>query len=109
MFGGSPSDRQRGSHTLEGVVECAARCISAGRFRPGRAEVIAHQMWIATHGLVTLQLGHHLMDPDQCFEAQMIGLMVGAGDSLESARLSVLSSQERLDTLSGARGAAGRP
>jgi hypothetical protein len=52
-------------------------------------------MWIAIHGLVTLELGDYLIDPctaDRCFEAQLIGLMVGAGDTREAATRSVALS-----------------
>lgn len=46
--------------------------------------LVAHQMWIATRGLVTLELGRYLImpyDADTCFHAQMTSLMLGAGDT----------------------------
>ncbi|HEV2639937.1 MAG TPA: TetR/AcrR family transcriptional regulator [Actinocrinis sp.] len=100
MFGGSSlagfsltdDDRQYGRFTLEILVGGVLRCIEAGRFRQGDAQLIAHQMWIALHGLVTLELGGYLTEPysaDACFEAQVCGLMVGAGDSVEAATRSV--------------------
>ena len=81
------------------VVSCAARCSEAGRFKSGDPELIAHQMWIAVHGLVTLELGEYLIDPygpDRCFEDQLIGLMVGAGDTVDAATRSVTLSRRRL-------------
>ncbi|WP_248963237.1 TetR/AcrR family transcriptional regulator [Sphaerisporangium perillae] len=107
MFGGaSPAgfsltaeDRQHGRYTLSTVVECASRCIAAGRFRPGDAELVAHQLWTAVHGLVTLELGDYLIEPCNAgvvFEAQLTGLMVGAGDTFASATRSVGSSLERM-------------
>ena len=106
MFGGSKlagfslteQDRHHGRYTLVNVVTCAERCIAAQRFRPGDPELIAHQMWNATHGLVLLELGEYLTAPcdaDRCFEAQLIGLMVGAGDTLEAATESVARSAAR--------------
>ena len=106
MFGGaslagfslSEEDRQYGRYTMIGVVECAARCIDAGRFVDGDPVLIANQMWIATHGLVTLELGDYLVEPfdaDRCFEAQLVALMVGAGDTLTAATHSVDLSAER--------------
>lgn len=106
MFGGSSlagfqlsdDDRQHGRYTLVKVVECARRCIEAGRFRTDDEELVAHQMWTAMHGLVTLELGRYLIapyDPDCCFEAQLIGLMVGAGDSVSAATRSVERSRLR--------------
>lgn len=106
MFGGSvlagfaltEEDRQHGRYTLSSVVECADRCIAAKRFRPGDPGLAAHQMWLAVHGLVTLELGDYLINPwnaDRCFEAQLVGLMVGAGDTLETATRSVQRSRRR--------------
>ncbi|MFF9645680.1 TetR/AcrR family transcriptional regulator [Kitasatospora aureofaciens] len=107
MFGGSSlagfslgeEDRQYGRYTLAGVAECAARCIEAGRFRAEDAELVAHQMWSAVHGLVVLELGEYLTEPcdaDRLLEAQLVGLMVAAGDTLEAAVASVAASMERL-------------
>lgn len=106
MFGGSSlagfslteEDRQYGRYTLATVVDCARRGTRAGRFRAGDAELIAHQMWITTHGLVTLELGQYLIEPcaaDRCFEAQLVDMMVGAGDDLDAARRSVARSAKR--------------
>jgi hypothetical protein len=62
--------------------------------------LVTHQMWVAIHGLVTLELGDYLIDPCNaavCLEAQLIGLMVGAGDAPETARRSVELSRTRLE------------
>ncbi|MGW4642932.1 TetR/AcrR family transcriptional regulator [Sphaerisporangium sp. NPDC004334] len=107
MFGGArpagfsltDEDRQHGRYTLGTVVGCATRCIEAGRFRAGDAELAAHLLWTAVHGLVTLELGQYLIDPcnaDVVFEAQLTGLMVGAGDDLAAAERSVRASLARL-------------
>ncbi|HEU5160205.1 MAG TPA: TetR/AcrR family transcriptional regulator [Streptosporangiaceae bacterium] len=100
MFGGSSlasfelseADRQHGRYTLSSVIECAKRCIAAERFTVTDPELVAHQMWSATHGVVTLELGGYLVPPydsDSCFERQLIGLMVGAGDTFAAATRSV--------------------
>jgi AcrR family transcriptional regulator len=110
MFGGrslagfelTDDDRQYGRFTMTRVVECAARCIAANRFRQGDAMLVAHHMWLATHGLVTLEIGDYLVDPcdaDRCFETQLVTLMVGAGDTLERATESVKRSVERFPEL----------
>lgn len=109
MFGASSlagfelteEDRQHGRYTLVNVVETANRCIESGRFRPGDAGLVAHQMWVATHGLVTLELGEYLIDPwdaETCWEQQLVSLMVGAGDTLDAATASVALSGERFTT-----------
>lgn len=106
MFGGSSlagfalteEDRQYGRYTLGGVVDCAQRCIASGRFWPDDPALVAHQMWLAVHGTVTLELGAYLIDPydaDRCFEAQLVGLMVGAGDAMDDATASVAASRKR--------------
>jgi AcrR family transcriptional regulator len=100
MFGGSSlggfsltdEDRQYGRFTLEVLVGAVVRCMEAGRFRPADALLVANQMWISLHGLVTLELGGYLIAPydaDTCFEAQVYSLIVGAGDSISSATASI--------------------
>lgn len=118
MFGGrslagfelTDEDRQYGRFTMVPVVECAARCVAADRFRQDDPMLIAHHTWLATHGLVTLEIGGYLVDPcdaDRCFESQLVSLMVGAGDSIEQATESVHRSAARLpEILDGARPAA---
>ncbi|HEV2781540.1 MAG TPA: TetR/AcrR family transcriptional regulator [Actinophytocola sp.] len=106
MFGGeklsgfelTEEDRQHGRYTLTNVVECVTRCITLGRFRPADPGLVAHHMWFAVHGLVTLELGDYLIDPwnaDACFETQLVALMIGAGDTLKTATRSVVASAKR--------------
>jgi AcrR family transcriptional regulator len=106
MFGGSSlggfsltdDDRQYGRFTLEILVGAVMRCMAAGRFRQGDAQLVANQMWIALHGLCTLELGGYLAvpyDADVCFNAQVCGLIVGAGDSMEAAMNSMELSRKR--------------
>ena len=108
MFGGSnlagfrltDEDRQHGRYTLEILVKTVARCMAAGRFSAGNAELVAHQMWIAVHGLVTLELGGYLIEPfdaDVCFDAQIRSLLIGAGDEAAAATRSVAASRARTD------------
>jgi AcrR family transcriptional regulator len=127
MLGGSSlggfslteADRQHGRYTLALLVDAVRRCQAAGRFRDGDAELAAHQLWSALHGLITLELGGYLIEPydaDLCFESQLRDLMIGAGDSLDAATRSVANSGRRAqreieaasDTLAGAAPAAGR-
>jgi AcrR family transcriptional regulator len=119
MFGGSSlagfaltdEDRQYGRYTLSGVVECAERCIASGRFRPDDPGLVAHQMWLAVHGTVTLELGEYLVDPydaDRCLETQLLNLMVGAGDDLANATASVAASRKRFAELGWAREPGGQ-
>lgn len=106
MFGGqslagfslTEDDRQYGRYTLLTVVECAARCLQADRFRQMDPLLIAHEMWITTHGLVNLELGGYLTDPvnaDRCYEAMLSSLIIGVGDNIESSMASMASSRKR--------------
>ncbi|MEJ3747484.1 TetR/AcrR family transcriptional regulator [Actinomycetes bacterium KLBMP 9797] len=106
MFGGSPlagftlteEDRQHGRYTLVNVAECTARCVSERRFASADPALLAHQMWFGVHGLVTLELGGYLVEPwtaDRCFEAELVALMVGAGDHADAATRSVAASRRR--------------
>ncbi|MFH0241968.1 TetR/AcrR family transcriptional regulator [Streptomyces sp. HK10] len=109
MFGGvgfggfslTEEDRQHGRYTLEPVTRAVVAAMAAGRFRDGDARLVAHHMWIALHGLVTLELGGFLVPPydaERCFASQVHGLLVGAGDDPARARRSL----ERLGVLLGA-------
>jgi AcrR family transcriptional regulator len=106
MFGGqslagfslTEDDRQYGRYTLLTVVDCATRCIEAGRFRDGDPLLIAHEMWIATHGLVNLELGGYLIDPvdaDRCYDTILHSLLVGVGDDTRSVAASMAASKQR--------------
>jgi AcrR family transcriptional regulator len=106
MFGGSSlggfslteDDRQHGRYTFDVVIDTAARCIDAGRFSPADPGLVAHHMWIAVHGLVTLELGGYLVEPYDaplCFETQLTALFVGAGDVPAAADDSVSRSRRR--------------
>lgn len=110
MFGGpslagfalTEEDRQHGRYTLTRVAECAAQCMAAKRLRQDDPALFANQLWIAMHGIVTLELGGYLTDPytaDRCFEAQLTGLLTGAGDQPERAATSVAGSARRFAAL----------
>jgi AcrR family transcriptional regulator len=113
MFGGSSlagfalseEDRQYGRYTLIPVIDCAGRCVDAGRFRSEDPVLAAHHMWLGVHGTVSLEIGGYLIDPygaGKCLESQLISLMAGAGDDLEDARKSVAASAERFTGKFGA-------
>ncbi|GAB2691444.1 TetR/AcrR family transcriptional regulator [Kitasatospora kifunensis] len=106
MFGGSSlggflltdEDRQHGRYTLQTLVGAVARGMKLGRLLDGDAQLVAHQLWIQLHGLVTLELGGYLIQPydaDTCFEAQLCGMLVGAGDQVEEALASLRRARER--------------
>lgn len=120
MFGGSSlggfaltdDDRQHGRYTLETLVRAVRRCIEAERFRPFDPELLANQMWIALHGLVTLELGGYLIEPytaDVCFEAQVFGLLLAAGDDPERAGPSMEAARQRIAVFRSEAGPAAEP
>ncbi|WP_367318514.1 TetR/AcrR family transcriptional regulator [Streptomyces sp. HUAS ZL42] len=90
MFGGASlggfslteEDRQHGRYTLNVLVRAVERGMEMRRLDTGDEYLVAHQMWVALHGLVTLELGGYLVAPydaDVCFEAQVTGLLVSVG------------------------------
>lgn len=96
-FSLTEEDRRHIESIVDDIARYVARCVAAGRFRPGDPALTAHQLWTAIHGLVSLELGRFLTGPcdaTRCFEAQLIGLLVGAGDSLAAAARSVALSHE---------------
>lgn len=108
MFGGpgldgfalTDEDRQHGRYTLRSLVHAVQRCMATGRFREADAQLVAHQMWTALHGLVTLELGNYLIPPydaDTCFEANVCGLLVGAGENPTDAAAAMKRARERED------------
>jgi AcrR family transcriptional regulator len=105
MFGGtaldfalSEEDRQHGRYTLTSVVRAVQRSMEAGRFTARDPQLLAHQMWIGLHGLVALELGGYLVPPydsDVCFEAQVHGMLVAAGDTPAQAAIAMKRARER--------------
>ncbi|NLU79162.1 WHG domain-containing protein [Micromonospora sp. HNM0581] len=97
-FALADGDRQHGRYTLEPLVDAVARANAQGRFRVGDPLLVAQNMWIALHGLVSLELGGYLIAPygaDICFEAQLRSLMVGAGDDHEATDASLARARRR--------------
>ncbi|GAA4620096.1 TetR/AcrR family transcriptional regulator [Actinoallomurus vinaceus] len=82
-FSLTDEDRRHGRYVLDILIGSVRRCMAAGRFPEGDAELVAHQFWTALHGIVTLELGGYLFAPydaDACFDAQAHSLIVGNGD-----------------------------
>jgi AcrR family transcriptional regulator len=106
MFGGSAlggfaltdDDRQHGRYTLASLVDTVSRAMDVGRYRKGDPQLVAQQMWIALHGLVTLDLGGYLVPPydaEICFDNQLRALMLGAGDDVEATEQSMTRAKRR--------------
>ncbi|ATL67439.1 TetR/AcrR family transcriptional regulator [Nocardia terpenica] len=106
MFGGSAlggfaltdDDRQHGRYTLESLVDAVRRAMAAGRFHGSDPSFIAEQMWIAVHGLATLELGGYLVapyDPDTSYRGQLETLLIGAGDAPAEAATSMKIGTQR--------------
>jgi len=104
MFGGAPlagfaltdQDRHYGRFTLDTLIAAVARAVAAGRFLPADPAEVAHQMWIALHGLATLDLGGYLVpDATDCFGQQLLLLMIAAGDAPDAAARSIALAARR--------------
>jgi AcrR family transcriptional regulator len=109
MFGSSnlagfaltEEDRLAGRSNLSPVVECAQRCVAAGRFTLDDPVLIAHHMWMGVHGTTMLELGRYLVPPydgNDFLEQELTSLMVGAGDDRARAKESVTASLDRFNS-----------
>jgi AcrR family transcriptional regulator len=62
-----PADDVVGLDTFDQLVAAVARCAAAGRFAPADPFDLAVQLWVAVHGLVSLELSG-LVAPDLAVE-----------------------------------------
>lgn len=76
-------DAEVGIDTFDRLVETVQRCIDAGRFEPADPAHLATQLWLTSHGVVTLELAG-MLERDRAF-ASMTDvcrhLALGFGDS----------------------------
>jgi AcrR family transcriptional regulator len=102
-------DPSVGLGTFETLVDAVARCVEDGRFHPADPNNLATQIWVMSHGVVTLQLAGFLapLQALECFAELGQNLFVAFGDearasqkSLESVRRRV-ASESRLRALLG--------
>jgi AcrR family transcriptional regulator len=74
------------------LVDACKRLVTSGRVARGQPKAIAAQLWSFVHGFISLELSEHFTD----FEAPLsqvllpmgVTFCVGAGDTLERARVS---------------------
>jgi AcrR family transcriptional regulator len=105
MFGGrtvseytpTPADRSYGLPTLQHLVDTAARCVAAGRFRPAEPWPLALQLWAGAHGVVSLELDGFDAGTDaaEIFEAMMATLAIGFGDDPDRVAASLARGGSR--------------
>lgn len=89
-------DSDIGLGTFDRLVAGVARAIEAGRFR-GEAEHLATQLWVMTHGIVTLEIAGVLPEEGLRIFADMgLNLFQSFGDDPEAARSSVTNAAARL-------------
>lgn len=89
-------DSEIGLGTFDRLVQGVARAIEAGRFQ-GEEVQLATQLWVMTHGIVTLDIAGVLPDEGLKIFADMgYNLFVSFGDSPDSAQRSVADAATRL-------------
>lgn len=92
-------DRRQGQYTMSFVVNAVRRCMAAGRLRHADPHLVARQLWIALHGLITLEHGHHLTAPydaDLCYQAHLRALLLGSGDRETRVERSMALARTRM-------------
>ncbi len=79
------------------LVEAVQRCVDAGRFAPADPEDLTTQIWIASHGTVTLQLAGLITPENAGRQLTEIGraLFAGFGDDPEAAARSLAAAAAR--------------
>lgn len=84
-------DPEVGMNTFETLVGGVARAIEAERFAHADAVALATQLWVVTHGTVTLHLSGLLSLDDlaECAAAMALNLFIAFGDDPIAARRSV--------------------
>lgn len=95
-YRGSPDDTlQTGRYTYDYIVEAARRAVEAGRLDALGPVAIAAQIWSALHGYVVLELAGYFKPPESgvrnVLQPMLLNLVVGLGDSRESATESARS------------------
>ena len=91
-------DSEIGLGTFDRLVKGVERAIQAGRFH-GDATHLATQLWVMTHGIVTLEIAGVLPDEGLRIFADMGANLMGSfGDDPEAVQRSVMNAAERLPT-----------
>lgn len=88
-----------GFAAYEPLITAVQRCIDAGRFREEDPWSAAMQLWVMTHGAVTLHLGGYF-DHETGLEhvtAMAITAFVGFGDEREAAERSIQRGLRRME------------
>jgi AcrR family transcriptional regulator len=97
-FSPNDDDRRLAQYTLSFLVAAVRRAMAARRLRHADPHLLARQLWISLHGLVTLELGRYLADPhdaDTCHDAQLRTFLLGAGDRAEGIDHSLTTARRR--------------
>lgn len=97
-FSPNDDDRQLARYTLSCLVSAVRRAMAARRLRHADPHLVARQLWITLHGLVTLELGRYLADPHDagtCHDAQLRTFLLGAGDRAEEIERSLATAHRR--------------
>jgi AcrR family transcriptional regulator len=97
MTGGRTStELPEGHDAFTHLVDCAARAMTAGRFRIADATLAAAQLWSALHGFVALEIaGFYGGDDHAVGEVLLpmaVSLAIGMGDAPTGAQYSALAA-----------------
>jgi AcrR family transcriptional regulator len=91
-------DRDVGLDTFARLVDGVERCIRTQRFDPADPVVLATQLWVVQHGIVTLELAG-LLTADRAFEcciAMGRNLVHAFGDDPDALDRSMTATRSRL-------------
>jgi AcrR family transcriptional regulator len=92
------TDSAIGWDTFEALVAGVARALQSGRFRRGRPPEMARQLWVVTHGVISLQFAQLLtpIEALDCLGQSAMSLFQSFGDDPKRARRSLTSALRRV-------------
>jgi AcrR family transcriptional regulator len=99
MFMEHPDEEEDiGMNTFDTLIEAVGQAVKAGRFNEADPEELATQLWVLSHGIVTLQMANCLTldEAIRTMEAMALNLFVAFGDDRATATASLERGRERI-------------
>jgi AcrR family transcriptional regulator len=99
MFMEHPDEEEDiGMNTFDTLIEGVGRAMKAGRFDEADPEELATQLWVMSHGIVTLHMANCLTldEAVRTLEAMALNLFVAFGDDRAAAIASIERGRDRI-------------
>jgi AcrR family transcriptional regulator len=92
------TEEEIGLSTFETLIEAVRKAIVAGRFAQADAEELATQLWVMSHGIVTLHMANcmQLDEAVRTLANMALNLFVAFGDDREAALASIEAGSQKV-------------